>query len=240
MPLATTKFTTQELYTLHLLTFLDFKEQMLINRTRRTAAVFHEISLKPISPFQCDKIVYTRLNGRYKSAIHLAKLLLQHLSVEEHGGQTPFAAYMFDMNQVFELFVARYLEDFFANHPYLSVEIQDHIWLDVEQKEEGFPDIVLYRDNQPAVVLDTKYKKFHKQPDPSDRNQMLVYCQALGLNRGMLIFADESLVHFQRTFQPLTILQATNLPLHGSLNQFRSRCEAFAKGLEFSAALESA
>lgn len=228
------------LYTLHLLSFLDFKEQMLINRTRRTAAVFHEISLKPISPSQCDKVIYTRLNSRYRSAIHLAKLLLQHLSVEEHSGQTPFAAYMFNMNQVFELFVARYLEDFFTNHLHLSVEIQDDIWLDVEQKERGFPDIVLYRDNQPAVVLDTKYKNFHKQPDREDRNQMLVYCQALGLHHGMLIFADESLVHFQRTFHPQTTLQAINLPLHGSLNEFRSRCEAFAKDLEFSASLESA
>lgn len=228
------------LYTLHLLSFLDFRDQLLTHRTRRTAAIFHEVTLKSISPLLCDKVVYTRLNSRYRSAIHLAKLLLQHLSVEAHSGQTPFAAYLFNMNQVFELFVARYLEDYFANHLHLSVTIQDDIWLDIEQNEKGFPDIVLYQDNQPAVVLDTKYKRFHRQPDPADRNQMLVYCQALGLNRGMLIFADESLNTFQRTFNPQTTLQATNLSLYGSLGEFRARCEAFANELELAASLASA
>ena len=228
------------LYTLHQLSFLDFREQLLTNRTRRAAAAFHDVSLTPITPKQCDQIVYTRLNGRYRSAIHLAKLLLQHLSVEEHNGQTPFAAYMFNMNQVFELFVARYLEDFFANHPNLSVEIQDDIWLDIEQNEKGFPDIVLYRDHRPALVLDTKYKQFKKQPSPADRNQMLVYCHALDLNRGLLIFADENKVDFLRTFHPQTILQASNLPLHGSLNEFRARCMDFANALTGATSLAGA
>lgn len=220
------------LYTLHLLSRVDYKDSHLKNQTRRAGSAFQDVELTSILPAACDGVLYTRLNGRYRSSIHLAKLLLQHLSIEGHTGETPFAAYMLDMNQVFELFLARYLEQYFSDHPHLEVRIQDDIWLDIEQTEKGIPDIVLYRDGKPVGLLDTKYKKFKEKPSPEDRNQMLVYCHTLALNKGLLIYADVNPVQYMRRFHPQTTLTAKNLSLSGSLHQFRSRCETFAQELE--------
>ena len=89
---------------------------------------------------------------------------MQHLSLEGRPGSDPFAAYLFDMSQVFELFVARFLESHFAAHASIQVDIQPSIWLDEDRKRRGIPDIILRRDGRRNLVLDTKYKVFDRSP----------------------------------------------------------------------------
>ena len=217
-------------YTLHLLAQLDYRNASMKKQIRRTLSVFHDVALTHISPADCDRVVYTRLNAAYHSRIHLARLLLQNLSLEGKEGRTPFAAYILDMNQVFELFVARYLADYFADHFSLDVGIQDDIWLDEGQKEKGTPDIVLQWNGRPHLVLDTKYKIFKDKPSQDDRNQMLVYCQTLNLTRGMLIYANEQAIKFDSKYSG-TLLSARALSLNGRLSDFRRSCEKFARNI---------
>ena len=214
-------------HALWLLSRLDFSRPGLRQQIRRVASAFAEVSPVAIVPTDCDCVIYTRLNAAYRSRINLARLLMQHLSLEGQIGQTQFAAYTFDMSQVFELFVARFLESRFADHSTITVDIKEGIWLDEGQKEEGIPDIVLRRDGRPYMVLDTKYKVFEGKPKGADRNQMLVYCHTLGLRHGSLIYANDQPIAYRVPFKGVT-LNAQALSLHGNLAEFKDRCYHFA------------
>lgn len=218
-------------YTLVLLSRLDFRQRDLRQQIRRLASAFAEVSLTSIAPTDCDRVIYTRLNAAYRTRINLARLLIQHLSLEGRSGSTHFASYLLDMNKVFELFVARLLAEHFADHPSIQVEIQPNIWLDTDRQEKGIPDIVLRSDGRPHLVLDTKYKSFDRRPEEADRNQMVTYCHTLGLPHGVLVYADDRVIDHRAEFKGIT-LQAQSLALHGSLEAFKGRCQTFAKQFE--------
>ena len=214
-------------HTLGLLVRLEYQEPGLRQQIRRVASAFAEVSPAPIAPADCDRVVYTRLNAAYRPRINLARLLIQHLSLEGQAGSTQFAAYLLDMNKVFELFVACFLASHFADDPAIQVEIQPDIWLDMDLQEKGIPDIVLRRDGRPYLVLDTKYKTFRGRPENADRDQMVMYCLSLGLPRGILIYADDHAVDHRADFKGI-VLSAQSLALHGSLDIFKKRCQQFA------------
>ncbi|MEI2689793.1 MAG: hypothetical protein V9H69_08780 [Anaerolineae bacterium] len=214
-------------YTLNLLARFEYREPGLRQQICRVASAFAEVSPVPIAPADCDRVVYTRLNLTYRPRINLARLLIQHLSLEGAQGSTQFASYLLDMNKVFELFVARFLASHFTDDPSVQVEIQPDIWLDSDRQEKGIPDIVLRRESQPYLVLDTKYKTFHGMPDQADRNQMVTYCHTLGLSRGLLIYADDHAIDHRANFKGI-VLSARSLALHGALNAFKERCQQFA------------
>lgn len=219
-------------YTLWLLSRLDFRQSALRRQVRRVLDVFGEVSLVPILPVDCDRVVYTRLNSAYRTRINLARLLLQHLSLEGQSGPTEFATYLFDMNQVFEVFVARYLAHVLENDTQLEVAIKPQIWLDENRKEKSIPDIILHRRGKPYQVLDTKYKVFKDRPAKGDLYQMVTYCHALGVPRGTLIYANDESIEYDARIRGIT-LGALALPLHGSLTAFETRCRQFADDFIF-------
>ena len=218
-------------HTLDLLGRLEYTDPNLRLQIRRVASAFADVRPAPVTPADCDRVIYTRLNAAYQTRINLARLLMQHLSLEGRAGSTEFAAYLLDMNKVFELFVARFLSNHFADHPSIRVEVQPDIWLDTDQQEKGVPDIVLRRDGVRYLVLDTKYKRFWGKPDNADRNQMVTYCHTLGLPRGILIYADDISVPYHADFKGI-ILNAQTLALHGSLTSFKERCQQFSEQFE--------
>jgi 5-methylcytosine-specific restriction enzyme subunit McrC len=197
---------------------------------RRTLSAFSEVELVAMSPADCDRLVYTRLNGAYRTPVNLARLFLQHLSLESHVGEMPFMTYLLPMHQVFELFTGRFLAEFLANDPHFGIALQQQIWLDAGQREEGVPDLVLHYDGRPYLILDTKYKTFDGAPKPDDRNQMYMYSQTMGVPQAMLIYADKQPVNYKAHFKGMT-LSARSLSLDGPLASFRARCEGWAQEL---------
>ncbi|HQF71824.1 MAG TPA: hypothetical protein PLH39_11165, partial [Promineifilum sp.] len=137
-------------------------------------------------------------------------------------------SYLLPMAGVFERFVARYLDDHFAAHPLISVLTQESIWLDEALRERGRLDILLHWAGQPAMIVDTKYKTFDGTPSEADRNQMFMYCHALGVTRAMLVYADEGAAGYEARF-PGMWLAARSLALDGALADFRRRCQDFAQ-----------
>ena len=218
-------------FTLWLLARAGLGDDMLRRRLRRTLSAFSEVSLVSIGPADCQRVVFTRLNGPYRTPVNLARLFLQHLSLEGNAGQTLFMTYLLPMPKVFERFVGRFLAETYANHSRLSVALQPQIWLDEAQREHGYPDIVIQRDGQPMLILDTKYKRFDKTPSEADRNQMYVYCGTMDVDRAVLVYADAAPVHYRVALKgntgPVTLM-ARSLALDGDLGDFRARCAAWA------------
>ena len=197
---------------------------------RRTYSAFSEVSFADISPVDCDRVVYNRLNGTYQTPINLAQLFLQHLSLEGHAGDTPFMTFLLPMHRIFELFVARYLAEHFATNPTFSIKAKPRIRLDKEGRMRGEPDIVLHKAGLPYMILDTKYKKFKDAPERNDRNQMYIYCDTVGVQKALLIYSDARAIGDEWYFERMT-LAAKALTLDGDLAEFRERCRVFAEDL---------
>lgn len=200
---------------------------------RRALSAFSEVTPVAARPSDCDRVVYTRLNRRYEPAIRLARLLLQLLSPEGHAGPTPFPAFLLSMHDVFEKFVTNTLVEALALRPGWRVESQQRIFLDRDEHEEGFPDLVLYEWERPVMVIDTKYKQYDGKPKPEDRNQMFAYCRRLGVSRGLLLYPNDAADRQTRRLiggpgtEDSVALDMWTVSLAGSPQEFLWRWERF-------------
>lgn len=209
-------------------TYRNGREQRRL--IRRSASAFAEVNYAPISPTDCDRVVYTRLNERYRAPVRLARLLLQHLSLESRAGQTPFATYLLPMHDVFEDFVTYYLKEALGSRPRFDVVAQKNLRLDADGQLTGTPDIELRYDHRPFAVLDTKYKAYGEKPTTDDVFQVFTYAKILGVNRAVLVYPGED--QDQRYLMKGGVaLDMRPLSLAGTLDQFEMRCRAFAERL---------
>lgn len=211
-----------------LLSRLRYQRPDLRHRLRRLLRAFDQVSLRPVTRDDFDRVSYGRLNQHYASLHSLARLLLEHLSLESHEGEQPFVSYLLHMWQVFEVFTAEYLTEHFSRIRGIDVAVQQDLWLDAEQRVKGVPDVVIKLDDRPALVLDTKYKTLSSQPSNTDFYQMVTYCHRLGLKRGILIYPGTE--RLRRRFRDISV-DVVSLDLTGGLSSFRLQCQRFAEEL---------
>lgn len=117
------------------------------------------------------------------------------------------------MDRVFERFVETVFREVltaegFAVEPQTTVALTvDARVVETDQDLDGVsmkPDLIIKQLAQPVAVADAKYKRTDdigdfKQPDVY---QLLAYCAALGLPRGLLIYADSQPHTRQRAHFP--------------------------------------
>ena len=90
------------------------------------------------------------------------------------------------MERVFERHVTRgVLEAFAGEEGWTAAAQQTH---EVAAGVEMRPDVTVYRDGRPALVVDAKWKRPAGAPSPADLYQMLAYCTALGVGRAVLVY----------------------------------------------------
>ncbi len=132
----------------------------------------------------------TRLNARYRSVLALAALILRSTSISTDAGKTAGVEFVFDMNKVFEDFVAAAFREALA--PYGGIVREqdgDHL-LDHERTLRLKPDLTWWRDGRCCAVIDAKYKAVENERFPNaDAYQMLAYCTGLQLSKAHLIYA---------------------------------------------------
>lgn len=215
-------------YTLWQLSRLATIDAALRRQLRRMLSGFADVSLVHVSSTDCLDVLYTRLNNRYRTPVNLAHLLLEHLSLEAKVGGVAAASFVFNMNEVFERFVAYYLrEQVPALDDSLQIEIQPNIWLDVDRKEKAIPDIVLRKDGVRHMILDTKYKVFKGSPSGADLHQMMAYCHSLRLGEAILIYPGAERIGYRRRFHDFAV-RGVNVDLGGELAAFRAECLGLA------------
>ena len=137
------------------------------------------------------EVHYTPLNNHYRSAVELARLIIDNSSLELFHGKVTGAAFMLDMNQVFEKFLYVALGE--------SLELsesqwktQKHLTLDEAKSINLYPDLFWHIGNRALFVGDAKYKRITSTDFPNaDIYQMLAYSTAANLPSGLLIYAAE-------------------------------------------------
>lgn len=131
-----------------------------------------------------------RLNAHYETAHQLAWLLLDALGIDDLFalGETRSFSFLLNMNQLFERFVTRVVEQVLpavryrvtSQLPYRSV-----VWNVSSQRPYTniIPDVVVERrgESDCRVAIDAKYKLYDERGfDPSDIYQTFLYAFALG------------------------------------------------------------
>jgi len=196
-----------------------------------------------LSLVDLNQVKFNRLNERFYPAFQLARLLLEGLTVQLlAGGQRAFA-FVFDMDLLFEQFVANFLQTY-------SRRILPENWRDQPIELHGGiakrymvqptpmsersmfilePDILLGLPGLPNLIIDTKNKSLplkqsYRAVDEGDAYQMLAYATQFHCRNILLLYphtlgAEEFLprpLMIEQT--PIRLFVAT-LNLHQPLNQ---------------------
>ena len=146
----------------------------------------------------------TRLNEHYRPLLNLAQLFLDGGSLQMAADDFSTFSFVFDMNELFESFVATFIRRHAA--AILPPELQacdylvqsrgENRHLAIRETKNVFrtkPDIVFRRDQQFPLIVDMKYKRLNAADlrlgvDQSDFYQMHAYAHRYGCDDVLLIY----------------------------------------------------
>ena len=147
----------------------------------------------PLSPISVvDNVVFTRLNETYRPVFNLAKMFIEGNVVEPSTGSASAFAFTFDMNILFERFIARFIKEnrdgilpeYLKNCTiYLQAAMN---WRPLAKNLNGKnvfymqPDIIFKDGDSVKLIIDTKYKILNRYDrkfgvSVSDMYQMTAY-----------------------------------------------------------------
>jgi len=173
---------------------------------------------------------FTRINERYRPALALARLILDGRSLEFPDQTHRGSGFLFNMNSVFEKYVEAGLRQALQGKGG-RIDGQRVTHLDEADSLLMKPDITWWSGDRCLGVIDAKYKRTTNDDYPNaDAYQMLAYCTRLGLQRGLLVYADPD-----RQRNGSTIIRnagieiiATALDISGSIADLQSSITALA------------
>lgn len=137
-------------------------------------------------------ITWTRLNIHYRSAVELARVLLQQRSPDLHAGKMSSGAMVLDMSSVFEAFVRVSLREALCmtGQEMPTGEDCPALALDRAGRVRLQPDLTIWQAGRCSFVGDVKYKRDAGKGNPADLYQMLAYAVSTRLPSAMLVYAD--------------------------------------------------
>jgi 5-methylcytosine-specific restriction enzyme subunit McrC len=168
---------------------------------RRLEHALRNVSLVSYARTAVPQIIFTRLNGRYRSAIELARLILEASSLELRDEKVIGSAFLVNMNVVFEEFVRTALREALGLTPltFPAASVGHSMFIDRDRRLRLEPDLTWWEGSRCRFVGDAKYKLTSAAGGHNpDVYQMLAYLLATELSSGMLIYAkgeDQPVIH---------------------------------------------
>lgn len=168
-------------------------------RLRELSFAYAEVRDVPVAMLHWDAVVIDRTNARWRQLLNLAKLLLgERFQTTSTGTGTGFSL-LFEMNTLFEEYIARMLARAVAGTGRKVVAQGGRVYcLETEEGGKLFrtkPDILVKRNGVVERVIDTKWKRITRRiEDPkqgvaqADIYQMMAYGQLYQCSRLMLLY----------------------------------------------------
>lgn len=151
---------------------------------RELSFAYSDISIVPPGALRWDLIVLDRTNTRWRELLSLARLLLGERHQQTSAGPIDGYALLFEMNILFEEYVARLLARALADAD-LSVSAQgghrDCLFDGEAGRFRTRPDLIVRRGSEIALIIDTKWKRITRIDDPkqgvsqADVYQLMAY-----------------------------------------------------------------
>ena len=145
---------------------------------------YADISDVPPDALRWDLISLDRSSTRWRELLSMARLFLGDRHQQTSSGPTDGYALLFEMNIIFEDYVARLLARALARTD-LTVSAQGGHRNCLFEEETGRfqtrPDLIIRRGRQIALIIDTKWKRITRIDDPklgvsqSDVYQLMAY-----------------------------------------------------------------
>jgi 5-methylcytosine-specific restriction enzyme subunit McrC len=158
---------------------------------------FPEMADVKISEATFNKLILNRKTLSYQKAIEIARLLLLNYHPDVSKGSNHILALMFDMNSLWEQFVYTSLRKHKKTESTITAQNTRNFW----KPNKGYtskmkPDIVLNKDKENCVVLDTKWKNIKNyNPSSEDLRQMFAYMKYYKAKKVALVYpSTKSLV----------------------------------------------
>lgn len=215
--------------TVHLVRGWVRKDRTLRHRLLQIDHQMAEVAPTRLPAGAIDRFSYHRLNDDYEPIHRLCRLFLEGASLSERRGEFNFQTFLIDMNVLFEQFVTAVL----AHHgpPGCRLERQYPASLDAAGRVSIRPDLAVFHQGRLTLLADCKYKRLSGEDvHHHDLYQMLAYCTAEGIERGVLIYPQHEQVpgrvHEVR-HSPITIRQVS-VDLDASDRAFDEMCALFA------------
>ena len=123
-----------------------------------------------------------RTNREYKIVMNWTRKILAGESFTPFGGKSEAVTLLFDMNKLFEAYVADHVKKNFSDRFAVKIQAQEKFLFDNSTDYKLTPDILLEGDEK--IILDTKWKF---EIAPSDMYQMFAYAKRYGARKIFLL-----------------------------------------------------
>ena len=141
------------------------------------------VELVDVSPSDCNKIHFNRLNEYYSTIINFSKLILEENFIRsEHRGRSRGFNFIVNMNKVYEDFITEMVKDVVSKDFKEHTVVSQHRFNGLVKEREivTIPDIILKQngvdsDSYP-LIIDAKYKREDKN---TDYYQVIAYSLAI-------------------------------------------------------------
>ena len=165
---------------------------------RRSLAVLDEVEDVPSE--KLAEVQLTRQNERYRALLNFAQMILSQRSPTASSGRTRAFSLLFDMNRVFESFIARFMErHVMPSFPELDQRTQakGRSRPLLTRGDVGVlnlrPDLMLTRGGDTALLIDTKWKRLDPatrahRPSREDLYQLFAYAHRFRCARSILLY----------------------------------------------------
>lgn len=172
------------------------------NMLRHSLLILDDVSDIEITGQLLDSVRFNRQNERFKSLFAFCRLVIEGFSPSIRSGNHACFSMLFDMNQVFERFIA----EFMKQHIPAVIENVTVIPQAKNRKKHLLhhndsgrlvlkPDVLVEQGGDPVLIIDTKWKTLTSGTKTGrggvkreDLYQMHAYSQRFGVNHSTLLY----------------------------------------------------
>ena len=164
---------------------------------RELSLAYADISQVCPGALRWDLIVLNRTNTRWRELLSLARLFLSDRHQQTSAGSIDGHALLFEMNVLFEEYVARLLARVLAGTD-LRVSAQgghrDCLYDGETGRFRTRPDLIIRRGSRVAFIIDTKWKRITRTDDPkqgvsqADVYQLMAYGRLYNCPQVVLLY----------------------------------------------------
>jgi len=168
---------------------------------RELSFAYADVTPHAQSRLRWDLVVLDRTNMRWRELLDLAQLLLGEKFQTTTSGADQGFSLLFEMNTLFERYVAKMLQRAARSTPLRVVAQQGGMYCLTEldggqsQRFHTKPDIRVLRGNETVLVIDTKWKRLSRRVDDpkqgisqADIYQMMAYGELYRSDHLMLLY----------------------------------------------------
>lgn len=165
---------------------------------RELSFAYADITDVAPSALRWDRITLDRTNDRWRELLSLANLLLGDRYQTTNAGVSDGHALLFEMNVLFEEYVAKLLKRGLAGTPFRVTSQggqRDCLFEGEQGRFRTRPDILIRHMDEVIMVIDTKWKRISPRIEDAkqgvsqgDVYQMMAYSQLYACERVMLLY----------------------------------------------------